>query len=279
MSSDGIRTLMYAVSPPWLQDGIAQKYTYICALHADALIDKCKLGVYNRFPLLCDPTALPLLGADYGIPQGPNEPTASYRVRLQTSWDDYRHDGSARAVMRQGLGYLTPLTPAMRIVKDVNAPQPGVLQASVWDTYAAGADTTQPPTHVLQTSLAWDWDGVILRWRAWWIIYSLAGSPWSSEGTWGDGQLWGDGGVWGLTATQGDMSSLRALLAKRRSVGSWYIPGGGIIVTFNAAEFDPTQPAGGGINPDGNWKHYGKDNGSGQQVAARFTDCRYLDGA
>ncbi len=277
MSSDGIRTSLYALSPPWLQSKVGAAFVYTCALHADALVDKAKLGVFNRFPLLCDATALPLLGADYGIPQGPNEPDAGYRVRLQTSWDDYAHAGMARAIMRQALGYLTPLTPQMRVVKDVVIAS---VNSTVWDTYAAGADTTQAPTHTVQSSLAWDWDGVVKRWRAWWIIYSLAGSPWSSEGTWGDGQLWGDGGVWGLTATQGDIASLRALLAKWRSMGSWYVPGGGVIVSLSAANFDPTQGAGPGTpNPDGHWTHFGRDNGSGQLIAARFDNCRYLDGA
>lgn len=280
MSGPGLRDNIKAISPPWLQDGYAEKKLYVAGLMNDLVLEKWSQGVQARRSTDCDPTALPLIGDDRVMPQGPNEPVANYRLRLQRAFETWKIAGSARSIMGQVLAYVLPSTPMVRVVK--NALIGLFSQRNIWDTYVAGSDPTQPPAHQL-TDYHFDWDGLTraaaVRWRVWLIIYSLAGSPWPTEGTWGDGDLWGDfSKSWGIGTPATTFDAIRALLKQWRSAGSWFIPAGGIIVAFNGSEFDPDHTSGGGVNPDGTWLHFGKDV-AGTYVPARFDDARYVDGA
>jgi hypothetical protein len=278
MPGPGLRDNIKVLSPPWLQTGTAEKIMYCIGLAQDVVLEKFIQGVYDRFPTLCDPSALPIIGRDRLIPQGPNESTAAYRVRLQQAFDTWLIAGNAKSIMVSLLGSLSPLTPQMRIVKDAVI---GGVNAAVWDTYVAGASPSLGPSHFVSKfpTWNWQWDGVVQKWRVWLIIYSLAGSPWSIEGTWGDGDVWGDATKsWGVATPSTTFDSLRALLSLWKGASSWFIPAGGVIISFSSVYFDPSKPGDVGINPDGNWAHFGRDV-AGSYIPARLTqNVAYCDG-
>lgn len=159
----GIRDLLKATSPTWFATGTAEKLVYAFGLATDALIEKLNESMRAPVPGLGDPTASPIIGSEYGIPQGIFESAAGYANRLRFAFDDWARAGSARSIMRQILGYLTPLTPLIRHVSTL----------SIWDFYPLAADTTQPPTHYSPAVANWNWDGSLAQWwRTFLILYT-----------------------------------------------------------------------------------------------------------
>lgn len=169
----GLRFAIKDLSPPWLASGFGEKFLYNFGLGQDAIVEKINQGIYDRIPTVCDPTALPLIGLDRQMTQGPSELTASFRTRLKRAWDTYQLSGEARAVLSNVLAYVTnpstaptTYTPAASIVK---VSQSGTY--ATWDTYYFGDDTTQPPSHKTTTPINWNWDGVNNNWQAYLILY------------------------------------------------------------------------------------------------------------
>jgi len=271
MSALGIRDLVQAISPTWLAGiqgvaaGVGQRLLYDFGLMSDVVLEKLNQGVKARMPTECDPSALALIGADRSIPQGPNEPDNSYRVRLRRSFETWQKAGSDQSVLIQLLGYLSPNTPQVTIVNDT----------STWQTYRANADPASAPFTVKSNNWTWDYRTQQKNWWQEWVIFYSATGPWTNEGTWGDGQLWGDGGTWGSTATEQDVTAIRQQIVKlwkgAHASVQW------IIVSFDTTLFDPAQSAGGGVNPDNNFGHWSKLV-SGVQVPARFDTAIYWDG-
>jgi hypothetical protein len=163
---------------------------------------------------------------------------------------------------------------------------PPTLTSSNWDTYAAGADTSQPPQHLYRPPIVgplgyWDWDSVT-PWAGCWIwqnayfiVYSVApNTHFTPAPAWGSGVTWGDDMAWGVSQSSKVGRSLQIIVGQWKAAQTcvrW------IIVSFDATLFDPDQPVGGGINPDGRFGRWSKLSG-GQYVASRFSSARYGDG-
>lgn len=161
------------ISPPWLSSGFGEKFLYNFGLGEDALTEKIRQGILARVPTQCDPTALPLIGADKLMTQGPSEQMSSFRTRLKRAWDTFQLSGETRAVLSNVLAYVTNpatapavYTPAASIVKVSDA---GTY--ATWDTYYFTDDTTAPPSHKTTTPINWNWDGVNNNWQAYLILY------------------------------------------------------------------------------------------------------------
>jgi hypothetical protein len=129
----------------------------------------------------------------------------------------------------------------------------------------------------------WDWDSLSLvdgsggRWGAWAIAYSVAPTDWvAPEENWGDPGDWGDGRYWGVEFPVGvDPGSVyQDTLRRFKPAGEWIR---WFIVSFDLTLFDPAQPSGGGINPDGMFGRWSKIV-NGEYVPARFSEARYFDG-
>lgn len=285
---DGIsQSVPSGFAPGFLSDGgpafptIGGKLLYVIGLAIDLLLEKTNQGIKARMPTLCDPSALPFIGADRVIPMGPGEPVASYRVRLQRAFQSWQRAGSPRGVMSSVLPMLLPFTPRIRTVSD----------ASIWDTYQIAESTITPADHTVTIPPNWNWDnegdphpakdpkGSLPAWWRWWlIIFSVAPNyAWCSPGpTIGAGQ-WkiGDGSrSIGFNVPASVINGIRSVVAQQNKGGKWcrYI-----IVSFSGTIFGVAQAADGVHNPNGTWGPMCAPSG-GVYVPTRLSTARYCDG-
>lgn len=267
----GIRDYVYDISPPWLQNIIANKLLYVPGLGIDLLLEKRDQGGLIGMPGYGDPSGLPYIGGDRSIGRGLNESDASYAARLQQAWDDWGFAGSPRAVLRQTLTYVLPFQPEALTVND----------SGNWDKYLALADTAQPPSHSLVSPTNWNWDGHTKWWRCFLIMFAVSPQNFTNdEGTWGDGALWGDTmSSWGLSIPASEVQSIRSILAQWKAQQSWFP---WIIISFDATWFQPYLPVADPKLPDGHWGRWGKVvtvGGARVMVQSRSNVARYCDGA
>lgn len=285
----GIRDLLAKIAHTPLADGgkafstISGKLIGIFGLAIDALIEKADEGVKARIPTLCDPSALPYIGADRVMPQGPNESNDAYRIRLQRAWDTWARAGSARSVLSNTRPMLAPLNPRERTVSD----------NTEWYTYETQADTTQPPDHAIGDPISgvgiWNWDGQPatydphptgqrMWWRWWLLLFSDVANPWASKGP-----VFGAPGVKigdptlsiGFSNPSGLFKSIRQIVALWKAQHSWCR---WIVVSFDQTLFDPTQTADGVHNPAGTFGPWYTISGN-NYGPSRFANARYCDGA
>lgn len=249
------RTFLYQIAPSFLRGPWAQKFLWSFGLSLDGVQDWMNQGLNARMPSLADPSALPLLGRDRGIPQGFSEPPEAFALRIRDAFGDARTRGSAWSVVRQLRAYFTG--------HDVHIAT--VTAKGTWVLKAVdGAES------ILKRLGNFNWENdPPTRWARYWVII-WPGALWTDEGTWGDGALWGDGGTWGTTATAAQGSSMREIVRTRKPAGMTCVR---IIVALDPDSFDPTDLG----EPNGTWK----DDGyyvSGVKRPARLASARYFDG-
>lgn len=264
----GIRDLVAAISPPWLQrlgqgQSVGAKLLYVMGLAGDKAIEKLDQAVRARMPGLGDPSALPLIGADRVMVQGPNEPNAAFALRLQDAFAAWQRAGNAWSVLRQLVAYFSPLGPRIDDWSNTGAR----------DEFAAGADPTQPPVHTPPGT--WNWDGLTTRWwRMWTILFASSTTPvvCTGEGTWGDGDKWGDESKsWGLSLPEPTWATVRTIIDTWKAAHAFHV---WTIVSLDNTLFNPASPS---TMPDGTWAHWSKTVG-GFRVPARAANARYTDG-
>lgn len=254
--------------PPWIQpksggEGHGFRVVYAIALLCDLLLEDAVTGILSKLPGQGTATALARIGRDRRIPRGRAESDESYIARLIQWRSSWRTAGNPFTLLRQLRGYLSPLTPRMRIV---NA-------AGTW--YTLEEDGSRSVTRAAGN---WDWDGDAALWARFWIvIYSdplNPNAPWERDGTWGDGETWGEEGrgTWGSTATEEEIADIRAIVKDWKSAHEVC---GKIIVCFDDAEFDPADTA--PPLPDGTWANCSRNVG-GIQVPARNAAAIYWHG-
>lgn len=158
---------------------------------------------------------------------------------------------------------------------------PNTLLSSTWNTYTAGQDPKTPPTVTKANPANWDWDsasqvtGSWGWWGSWLIIYSTGSNQMFHKAPkWGSGVKWGAGSAWGVTESALVGRSIQGIAGQWKSANTWIR---WIIISFDDTLFDPAQPTGGGVNPDGTFGRWSKLSG-GQYVASRFANARYGDG-
>ncbi len=272
-----------------------------------ALLEKCEQAIIARFPQLAPPSALPLLGADRLVTQGLTEDGVAYAGRLRRAFEDWQVAGNAFSVLGQVLGYLSTFTPRVRAVSAgyhnvwrapvfdpttgaVLVPRgilvQGSLSSSLWDSYEVGDAPPLEPDHLLQGpfTAGWDWDSASSvdgsgGWWWWWlVVYSTGAQAFAGAApAWGTpGLKWGKSAAhtWGLNVASSVGAGLRALLGLWKPASA---PCRNIILSFDDALFDPAQPSGGGVNPDGTFGRWSKIVG-GVYVPSRFSNARYLNG-
>lgn len=167
------RDAVKQLSPPWLADGFAEKFLYNIGLGGDAVLEKMNQAMQARMPGRCDPSALPIIGTDRLMGQGPNESNAAYATRLKKAFDTWQHAGSRRAVLQQVLGYVSnPLnvsTGQVPIGAIVGSSSAGTY--STWDVFYNTSDTAKPPHHQRVAPSNWNWDGTYTPWQAFLVLY------------------------------------------------------------------------------------------------------------
>lgn len=267
------RHALRAFVPPWLSNRPATpkspayqngfKYLYAQALMLDIMMDVAVQALKARYPGLCQPDALPLIGQDRRIVRGLTEPDDMYAARLRAYLDSWRVAGNSYNMLAQLAPLFAPATvPLMRIVTNTG----------VWLTLNGDGSI------VRQVLNNWNWDGSTDdRWaRCWVIIYSGAGYPWSAEGVWSTGH-WGaydptapEHGTWGITATRDMVETILAVVQLWKAEHSLYPT---TIIALDNATFDPAAP-----EPDGTWGKFYKIVG-GVAVPSRLASARYFEGA
>lgn len=83
--------------------------------------------------------------------------------------------------------------------------------------------------------------------------------------------MWGNDSAWGLTETTDVGRSLQIIAGQFKAATTWVR---GLVISFDATLFDPAQPVGGGINPDGFFAKPYKVVG-GVAVSSRFANAVY----
>lgn len=273
----GLRDFLAAISPPWLRHGtgvldpdqrVGPSLVYVFGLLLDLVVDKANQAILAWMPTKSETeTSLVFIGDDRRIPQGPNESTDAYRIRLQRAFDSWRFAGMARGKLGQILGFVSPATP--RILQ--------VSQASDWYYYAAADDPSSAPTFYRPSPANWDWDSVsdphhVTRWWRVWLILDATG--WTVAG--GVTTTFGAGSPYGLSVSAGFLEELRQIVALWKRAGCvvlWIM----VRTTGGNPTFDPGAALGSGALPDGNWGRWSKIV-AGKRVRARATGVFYING-
>jgi hypothetical protein len=222
--------------PAWLRARVSSRVLYTGGLILDALTTLDLAAVKARFPSTAQPDAIPYLARDRDLDRGPNESDAAIVGRISTSFDKAATTGHPRELLGAVLAYFSPSTPQVRTVTDL----------SVWDTISAGVWSRVFGT--AGGNGGWNWDGNTRWFRAWIIIYSPSFTAPSTFAP--GGRKFGDGLTFGSSAKSGEAQALRNIAKKGKPANESLV---NILVPFASTWFDPTQPAGGGINPDGSW--------------------------
>jgi hypothetical protein len=156
--------------PPWLQEGESGALIFTLRLAADANLDKLEQGIKARMPGIGTPTALPYIGADRVLSQGPNESAASFASRLSRSFDTWDKAGSKAAVLEQLWWF--QYNPA--IVYPSEVPLFSIVNSdgtsANWATLYSTSDPTAPALAKI-TPTNWNWDGLQYGRRAWLFLY------------------------------------------------------------------------------------------------------------
>lgn len=275
------RDVIKSISPPWLQEGTNERVMYCFGLACDALLEKLNQAVKAHMPGLGTPTALPYIGRDRVMFQGPYESNESFANRLQSAFDAWQRAGSCRSVMSQAMSYVAGFNP----VESGQLPRCAVIgddyngTYTTWHTYYSDSDIISAPSYQRKTTNLWNWDGTHRWWRNWLVLFFSPSATLQPEDTWGSGEWGQSGGSWGFNVESSFFSTLRLLVRLWKSTPTFYE---WFIFSWNGgdgapgSEFSPNSAAGAG-NPDGTWKRWGKTvNGVYQQ--ARTEDARFVDG-
>lgn len=305
------RHLLRALLPPWLKrpmgdslcaEGLFTVYDLDAEYMRDALL--------ARMPSYAPIDALALIAADRGVPIGPAEDPDVLRVRLLLWLDFLQLAGLPIGLLLTLQAVLAPAYPMVRLVTQQSiwytldegavgrllaAPGHLPLPPAPYEFGPLWPSGTSAPAierlraeglfeRLVAIPANWDWDSIApvtgsgTRWSAWAIAYSVSPTDWvQPEDNWGDPGDWGDGGYWGVEFPAGvDPGSVyQDTLRRFKPAGEWIR---WFIVSFDATLFDPAQPSGGGVNPDGLFGSWSKIV-NGEYVPARFEDARYFDGA
>lgn len=280
----GLQTMARGLAHKPFQGADWQRFLFTCAIGGDACIEKLNQGVHDTMTGDADPSALPYIAAQRGnILRGLTETDDSYRARLRTALDDLQIAGSAWSVLRQTLGFVLSVQPRAIAVSS-RWSGAGVCQSSTWDFFATMADTNKSPRHVLYDTGGlgnWDWDSLSPTdgswgWWRWYLVLEYRdsqGREWIMKAPkWGSGVKWGAGSAWGITGTADVGRSIRIIVGQWKANWCHWIT-----ISFDGAWFDPAEPAGLSINPDGHFGRWSKVVG-GVYVRARFADACYFEG-
>lgn len=156
------RDSLRKLSPPWLQNGLAERILYALGLQVDAFGDALTAGVKQRFPGLYSFEALPLLGRERRIRRGLAENDETYAARL-TRWRlDHRRRGGPYALLAQLHAYYAPNNFPITLV------------------YQSGRRYSMDVSgRVVRDDIVWSPDALTTQWARWWLFFEtdIFGTP------------------------------------------------------------------------------------------------------
>lgn len=86
---------------PWLNGANGFNEGTAIGTVLDQQVDLLKQAQKAHFPSLAPSDALPHIGSDRRLIQGPNETDDNFRIRLRTAWDDHARDGTPLELLVQ----------------------------------------------------------------------------------------------------------------------------------------------------------------------------------
>lgn len=154
------------ISPPWLQNGLAEKILYALGLHVDGFGDALVAGVKLRFPGFYSDESLPYIGRERRIRRGRTESNANYAVRLTRWLVDHQRRGGPYALLAQLHAHYAPN----------NFPIELVYQSG--RRYSMNIDG-----QVTRDDIVWFPDAQTTKWARWWLFYltDQFGTPTAAE--------------------------------------------------------------------------------------------------
>jgi hypothetical protein len=148
------RDSLRKLSPPWLQNGRAERILYALGVHVDAFGDALVAGVKQRFPGHYSFESLPLLGRERRIRRGLAETNETYAPRL-TRWRlDHRRRGGPYALLAQLYAYYAPNNFPITLV------------------YQSGRRYSMDVHgRVVRDDIVWSPDASTAQWARWWLFF------------------------------------------------------------------------------------------------------------
>lgn len=180
------RDTIRKISPPWLQNGVAEKLLYSLAVQVDAFGDALVAGAKLRFPGLYSDESLPRLGRERRIARGRIETETVYANRLRRWLTDHRTRGGPYALLAQLFAHYAPNNVEVALV------------------YRSGRRFTMDVNGAItRDDIAFNPDITPSKWARWWLIFTwpagLTVATWGSRPTWGlpdpPGHVWGVDGL------------------------------------------------------------------------------------
>lgn len=142
------------VSPPWLQNGLAEVILYTIGLQIDAFGDALVAGVKMRFPGLYSYESLPLIGRERRILRGRSEPDATYAARLTRWLVDHQRRGGPYALLAQLYAHYAPNNFPIKLV------------------YQSGRRYSMDVNGVVtRDDIVWGPDSLTTLWARWWLFF------------------------------------------------------------------------------------------------------------
>lgn len=225
----GFQESITALAPPWLLNTNGRALLRTFGTMLDNLMTQLKSGIEARFPNTAPDDALPYIGKDRLLEQGPLESNDAFRARLQGAIPAHQNRGGPRTLLTELAGYLSGgNNPRLALVSD----------RAVWHDY----DWTTGTVTRTDVGTNWNWDGLSRWWRGWVIIDGSAFGwvPWLS----GQGVQLDTGFVMGSTAPLSTVDGIKRLV-QRWKPGNVYVAR--IVVTFVPNYFRST------VSPLGPW--------------------------
>ncbi len=233
--------------------------------------------------------ALPYIGRDRRLIQGPTETDVEYAARLRAWRSTWALAGTVYGFLGAIRAVMVPSPPLIRCVSAAGVwwslDETGTLTLNT--THGHGFSITADGVITANSVVAhpWDWGGDDDKHRIWPIVYAPCHPPYLSglDGTWGDGlSVYGatPSGTLGTTAPRNYVEMIREICRSWKP-GGMRVPN--IIIAFDPDSFDPATPGpypAAGM-PDGTWHNHGKlttEAGKPVWARSRLDSARYWNG-
>lgn len=158
------RDTIRRLSPPWLQNGLAERILYSFGVQLDAFSDALLEGVQRRFPGYKGAyDSLAPLGRERRIYRGQLEGDAAYAARLTGFFASHRTRGGPYALLTQLYHYFAP--DYFQIDLIYYSGRRFTLDKTLLD---GGASVDEAIT---RDDVTWTPDTDSARWARWWLLY------------------------------------------------------------------------------------------------------------
>lgn len=204
------RSSIPSLAPPWLNDTESQKYIYLFTFALDMLLEKQNQAMRAHMPTQAPPSALPILGNDRLLVQGPAETNDAFAGRLQSSFDAWSIAGSRRSVLNQLQAYLANLEPGLSGSLPSMLIVGGGVSATTWDTVYLGDQPGSVPAHAYEAPANWTWTSNDPPYQSWLVMF-FAADPTGLSGTNAVVHATGGSGVTGVTSGFATINGLSSL--------------------------------------------------------------------